>query len=71
MTTVVKDYYWNNNFCRDANGNINLWKFYNLFTGANKSTYIDSFVSRNVNAFELVDQVRNGLEHKSECWYLN
>ena len=26
---------------------------YNLFTGANKSSYIDMFIQRNVNAFEL------------------
>ena len=71
MTSVVKDYYRDKSFCRDASGSINLWKLYNLFTGANKSTYIDSFASRSVNAFELVDQVRNGLEHRSECWYLN
>lgn len=71
MTSVVKDYYRDNSFCRDASGNINLWKIYNLFTGANKSTYIDSFASRSVNAYELVDQVRNGLENRSDCWYLN
>ena len=71
MSAVVKDYYRDKSFCRDRNGNINLWKLYNLFTGANKSTYIDSFVSRSVNAFEFVDQVRNGLEHRSDCWYLN
>ena len=71
MTSVVKDYYRDNSFCRDASGNINLWKLYNLFTGANKSTYIDSFASRSVNAFELVDQLRDGLENRSDCWYLN
>lgn len=71
ITSVVKDYYRDGSFCRDASGNINLWKLYNLFTGANKSTYIDSFASRSVNAYELVDQVRNGLEHRSDCWYLN
>ena len=71
MTSVVKDYNRDKSFCRDRNGNINLWKLYNLFTGANKSTYIDSFASRSVNAYELVDQVRHGLEHRSNCWYLN
>ena len=70
MTSEVKDYYRNNSSYCDASGNINLRKLYNLFTGAKKSTYIDSFVSRSVNAYELVDQVRNGLEHRSDCWYL-
>ena len=43
MSTVVKDFYSDNSNCRDGHGNINLWKLYNLFTGANKSSYIDSF----------------------------
>jgi hypothetical protein len=70
MSSVVKDFYRDDSFCRDANGNINLWKLYNLFTGANKSTYIDNFLDRSVNAFNFVEQVRHGLEGKSECWYL-
>ena len=71
MSAVVKDYYRDKSFCRDRNGNINLWKLYNLFTGANKSTYIDSFASRSVNAFKFVDQIKDGLEDKQQCWYLN
>jgi hypothetical protein len=70
MSTVVRDFYKDESFCRDADGNINLWKLYNLFTGANKSTYIDSFLDRSVNAFNFVEQVRHGLEGKNECWYL-
>ena len=70
MSTVVRDFYKDESFCRDADGNINLWKLYNLFTGANKSTYIDSFLDRSVNAFNFVEQVRHGLERKNECWYL-
>jgi len=71
MASVVKDFYRNGSFCRDSNGNINLWKLYNLFTGANKSSYIDSFLDRSVNAFQLVEQIRNGLENKNHSWYLN
>jgi hypothetical protein len=71
MSSVVKDFYRDDSFCRDANGNINLWKLYNLFTGANKSTYIDSFLDKSVNAFNFVEQLRHGLECKGDCWYLN
>lgn len=71
MGTVVKDFYRDDSFCRDETGNINLWKLYNLFTGANKSSYIDSFLERGINAFTLVDQIKQSLEHKTECWYLN
>jgi hypothetical protein len=70
MSSVVKDFYRDESFCRDSNGTINLWKLYNLFTGANKSTYIDSFLDRSVNAFNFAEQVRHGLEGKSDCWYL-
>ena len=71
MASVVKDFYRDKSFCRDANGNINLWKLYNLFTGANKSSYIDSFLDRSVNAFQLVEQIRHGLENRNDSWYLN
>jgi hypothetical protein len=67
---VVKDYYKDSSFCKDEHGNINLWKLYNLFTGANKSTYIDSFLDRSVNAFSLIEQVKHGLEKKAGCWYM-
>lgn len=68
---VVKDYYKDSSFCKDEHGSINLWKLYNLFTGANKSSYIDSFLERSANAFKLVEQVRIGLEGNKECWYLD
>ena len=29
------------------------WKFYNLLTGANKSSYIDSFLDRSLNTTQL------------------
>jgi hypothetical protein len=71
MSTVVKDFYRGNSFCRDADGNINLWKLYNLLTGANKSTYIDSFLDRSVNAFNVVEQIRHSIQKRSSSWYLN
>jgi hypothetical protein len=64
VSAVVKDYYRDESFCRDSSGNINLWKLYNLFTGANKSIYIDGFLDRSVNAFNFVEQVRHGWESK-------
>jgi len=69
--TICKDYYRDNSFCRDSSGNINLWKLYNLFTGANKSSYIDSFLERGVNAYQFIEQIRFELEGKATSWYLN
>ena len=40
INTMAKDYYEDKNFCRNADGEINLWNVYNLFTQANKSSYI-------------------------------
>ena len=71
MSNVVKDYYKDKSFCRDNNGNINLFKLHNLFTGANKSSYIDSFLERSVGAHNFVEQIRSGLEGRSSNWYLN
>ncbi|WP_407524612.1 DUF3871 family protein [Lacibacter sp. MH-610] len=71
ISSVVKDYYRDNSFCRDENGNINLWRLYNLFTGANKSTYIDNFLDRSVNAFQLAEQLRHASVNRSDCWFLN
>ena len=71
LGSVVKDFYRDNSFCRDAQGNINLWKLYNLFTGSNKSSYIDTFLDRSVNAFHFVDELRGALDKKETNWFLN
>jgi hypothetical protein len=68
---VVKDYYKDESFCRDADGNINLWKLYNLLTGVNKSSYIDNFIEKSANAFNFSEQIRYALENKSQSWFLN
>lgn len=71
INAVVRDYYKDNSFCREANGNINLWKLLNLFTGANKSSYIDSFLDRSVNAYQFVERIRWALEKREHSWFIN
>jgi len=71
LNAIVKDYYADKSFCRSSDGSINLWRLYNLFTGANKSSYIDNFLERGANAFELVGMLQVAIEHKADCWYLN
>ena len=71
LAAVCKDYYKNSSFCKDADGNISLWKLYNLFTGANKTSYIDSFLDRSVNAYQFAEKVRFALEGKEYNWYLS
>lgn len=70
LGTVVRDFYKAESFCRDNDGNINLWKLYNLFTGTNKSSYIDTFIDRSVNAFYFADSLRSALDNKVENWFL-
>ncbi|QMU28789.1 DUF3871 family protein [Adhaeribacter radiodurans] len=71
LGAVCKDYYKDASFCRQEDGNINLWRFYNLFTGVNKSTYIDQFLDRSVNAFDFTNKVQQALSGGSTSWFLN
>lgn len=68
---VAKDYYQDKSFCRRDDGRINLWNVYNLFTGANKQSYIDTFLDRGVNAFEFVENLTQSIESKTNSWFLN
>ena len=70
MNTVVKDFYKDDSFCRNEDGTINLWRLYNLFTGANKSTYINLFAEKSVNAFSFVYAIKQALQHRANNWYL-
>ena len=70
MCLVVKDFYKDESFCKDQYGNINLWRLYNLFTGANKTSYIDSFLDRSASPYNLVEEIRWALDGRNS-WYLN
>lgn len=71
INTVAKDYYNDKSFCKSANGDIDLWRFYNLLTGANKSSYIDTFLDRGLNAYEFTNSIANALESPNSNWFLN
>ena len=72
INTMAKDYYEDKNFCRLDDGRINLWDVYNLFTQANKSSYIDTFLDRNLNAFEFSKGIRKTLSGNSDYhWFLS
>ena len=68
---IAKDYYQDESFCRSNDGSISLWNVYNLFTGANKQSYIDTFLDRGVNAFDFVENLSHSIESKSSNWFLN
>lgn len=73
INTVAKDYYQDESFCRDSNGDINMWEFYNLLTGSNKSSYVDTFLDRGVNAFEFSQGISKALSGSSNnyAWFLS
>lgn len=72
LSTVAKDYYQDESFCGNEDGNINLWKVYNLFTQANKSSYIDTFLVRNVNAFDFSNSLLKALNGSGNYhWFLS
>ena len=68
---VVKDYYNDDAFCRDEDGSINIWKLYNLFTGANKTSYIDTFLDRGLNAYTFINSISSAVAKKESSWFLN
>ncbi|MFC5193638.1 DUF3871 family protein [Algoriphagus aquatilis] len=73
FNTIVKDYYQDQSFCRNESGDINLWNLYNLFTQANKSSYIDTFLDRNLNALQLSTGVGQALKNEESGyrWFLS
>jgi hypothetical protein len=68
---VAKDYYKDESFCREEDGSINPWNVYNLFTGANKQSYIDTFLDRGLNAFQFATHLESALQSKSSSWFLS
>jgi len=72
LSRVAESYYNDENFSRYDSGKIDLWRFYNLMTGAVKSSYIDKFLEREVNAYDFTLQIQKALEKPSDgFWYLN
>ena len=73
INTVAKDYYQDESFCRDSNGNISMWEFFNLLTGSNKSSYVDTFLERGVNAFQFSEGISKAITDRSSTysWFLS
>ncbi|QHW01209.1 DUF3871 family protein [Spirosoma endbachense] len=71
INTIARDYYRDESFCRSEDGTISLWNVYNLFTGAVKSSYVDTFLDRNVNAFQLSQSLLETVLGGTSNWYLH
>ena len=72
INLVTKAYYSDSNFGRKPDEKeLPMWKMYNLLTGANKSSYIDSFLDRSLNAGELSTGICKALSGDSEySWFI-
>ena len=71
INSVAKAYINDSNFSGES-GELNMWNFYNLLTGANKSSYIDSFLDRSLNASEIavgIDAALHGDEKYK--WFID
>ncbi|MBU2060728.1 MAG: DUF3871 family protein [Bacteroidetes bacterium] len=71
LNIVLRDYNIDPHFCKSENKTINFWKLYNLLTEANKSTYIDSNLERNVNAYDFINHLAKSMENQSYNWFLH
>jgi hypothetical protein len=71
INSVIRDYYKDHSFCRETNGDINLWRLYNLFTTANKQSYIDTFLDRGSNASAFLTGIQAALDSGSSHWFIN
>jgi hypothetical protein len=72
INNVAKSYITDENFSSYGT-DINMWKFYNLLTGANKSSYIDTFLDRSLNASEIAMGINGALNNTDECyrWFID
>ena len=55
MGHVVRGYFTNPDFRADEDGSISLWNVYNLLTEANKSSYVDKYLSRASMIYNLLE----------------
>jgi len=53
VNNIAKQYIRDANFKANGEGELSMWNFFNLMTGAVKGSYIDSFIQRQVNATDI------------------
>ena len=71
INLAAKAYINDENF-GGTGGELNMWKFYNLLTGANKSSYIDSFLDRSLNATEMATGINMALHGDEKYkWFID
>lgn len=70
INLITKAYYNDEDFGRNGD-ELSMWRMYNLLTGANKSSYIDSFLDRSINAGELSNGICKALSgYNDYSWFI-
>lgn len=71
INSVAKAYMQDTDF-GGFGGDLSMWRFYNLLTGANKSSYIDSFLDRAYNATEVAQGINAALHGDERYkWFID
>lgn len=72
INSVAKAYINDENF-GSFGSELNMWKFYNLLTGANKvHSYIDVFLDRSLNATEMALGINSALHGDERYkWFID
>ena len=70
INNVCRSYYHNKDF-GGKEGSLSMWNFHNLLTESNKSSYIDSYLQRAVNATDVTVGLNNALHGDTTYqWFL-
>lgn len=71
INSVAKAYMQDSDF-GGFGSDLSMWKFYNLLTSANKSSYIDSFLDRAYNATEIAQGINAALHGDERYkWFID
>lgn len=71
ISLITKAYYQDESFSRSEFGRLSLWRLFNLFTGANKSSYIDTFLDRSAGSFDFIEGMQTALKTGSNHWFID
>lgn len=71
LNSIIKGYYSDEYFSCKKDGSLDLWRLYNLFTGALKSSYIDSYLDKCAMSHSFISKIQESIRNNSDFWYLN
>jgi hypothetical protein len=72
LNIIARNYYHDEEFrVERAGADLSLWNVYNLLTTANKSSYIDNFSERALNATHISEGITRALDGEARYkWFI-